>query len=164
VFGNPRVITRNKEKAMSIEGILAAIGGPGGAIVQPEGGSDVTPLSPLGLDQTAAAPAPQGVEPQQGAGSGSGGLYANPGEVADGQVHVGGNRPDSSRGPEQRPVLADTVGHLTAGQVNRPEGGTAPLAAPVGRPDHALGRDQSTGAGLNPALGRMPKVPPGQVQ
>jgi hypothetical protein len=149
---------------MDIQSILSAIGGPGGAIVQPEGGSDVTPLQPLGLDQQGPAPAPVSVTSQQGAGSTTGGLYPNPGEVADGVVLVGGRAPDSSQGPEQRPVLADTVGRLTAGQVNRPEGGTAPLAAPVGRPDHALGRDQSTGAGLNPALGRMPKVPPGQVQ
>src|SRR5207245_2788584 len=75
----------------------------------------------------------------------------NPGEPADGQVLVGGNRPDSSRGPEQRPVLSG-IASLTAGQANRPEGGTAPLAAPVGRDDTALGRDQSLGQQLNPAL------------
>lgn len=62
---------------------------------RPEGGEQDGPLS-----QTVTGPLPGGtnrfpqvapanVEPQQGAGSGSGGLYPNPGEVADGTIQVG---------------------------------------------------------------------------
>src|SRR2546425_1075724 len=100
---------------MTIEGILAAIGGPGGAIVQPGGGSDVTPLSPLGLARTGAEPGtPKNVNAQQGAGSGAGGLYPGPGEPTSGTVHVGGNAPDSSTGPPQLPAFSG-IASLTAG-------------------------------------------------
>lgn len=146
----------------NIDEIVSAIGNPNGSPHQPEGGSDIAaPLNPLGLDRTGAEPFPAVVAPQQGAGSGSGGL--TPGAqgsptAGDGAVLTGykGDAYAGQGGPEQRPILSGIAG-LTAGQINTPAdgnpvGSTAPAAAPVGRDDTALGRDQSTGAGLNPAF------------
>src|SRR3989442_1009762 len=94
-----------------ISSIIAAIGGSTKVPVQPEGDANVTPLTQLGLDRVGGEPAPVQVSAAQGAGSTSGGLYPGAtGAASDGQVLVGGNRPDSSTGPEQRPVLSDTVG------------------------------------------------------
>jgi hypothetical protein len=74
--------------------------------------------------------------------------------ASDGTIHVGGNAPNSSQGPRQLSV-APGLGALTAGGnfgANRPSGGDVPGAAPVGRDDTALGRDQSQGLVINPAL------------
>ena len=54
-------------------------------------------------------------------------------------------------GPEPVPFQSG-IPSLTAGVVNRPAGGDQPFSEPVGRPDHALGRDQSMGQGINPML------------
>jgi hypothetical protein len=141
---------------MDINEVKAAIGGQTAVPHQPEGGHDVQPLNPLGLDRQGAEPAPETVNAQQGAGSGSGGLTPGAqGSAADGTVEPGNDDNYSAQGgPEQ---LAPTPGisALTAGGnfgANRPLDGTAPAAAPVGRPDHALGRDQSLGQGINPML------------
>jgi hypothetical protein len=139
---------------MELSEIQAAIGGPTAVPHQPEGPSEVQPLTPLGLDRTGAEPVPSNVTSAQGAGAGSGGLYPNPGEPTSGTVHVGGNALDSSTGPRQLSVVPG-LGALTAGGnfgANRPSGGEVPGAAPVGRDDSALGRDQSLGQGINPAL------------
>ena len=151
---------------MNLEEIQAAIGGPTHVPSQPEGGSDVQPLPGHGASGPGTQPAPENVTAAQGAGSTSGGLTPGAQQV-NGSIHIGGvNRPDSSQGPRQLSVVPG-LGALTAGGnfgANRPPGGAMPGGEPVGRPDHALGRDQSTGAGLNPALGRMPKTPPWQVR
>src|SRR5437879_2368393 len=113
---------------MDTSEIQAAIGGPGGAIVQPEGGSDVTPLPGHGQSGPGTQPFPATVEPQQGAGSTSGGLTPGASGVAsDGTIHVGGNAPDSSTGPGQLPAVSG-ISALTAGGnfgANRPLDGTA---------------------------------------
>src|SRR5207237_60435 len=99
--------------------------------------------------------------PQQGAGSTSGGLYPGASGVAsDGTIHVGGNAPDSSQGPDQRPTLSG-IASLTAGQVNRPEGGAAlPGEQPGATNDPRLGGD-GTGQGINPALKKALSPRPG---
>jgi hypothetical protein len=76
---------------MDLAEILAAIGGPVGSISRPDGGSDVTPLTQLGLDRPAAEGFPENVTFQQGAGSP--GNFLTPlqqGEATDGQVLTGG--------------------------------------------------------------------------
>jgi hypothetical protein len=132
---------------MDISEVIAAIGGQTKVPSQPEGGSDVTPLSPLGPDRVGAEEAPPNVNAAQGAG----GPYLAPGaqgQASDGTVMVGGNALDSSSGPEQLQPQSG-IAALAPGPA-RPDGGAAPAASPVGRPDHALGRDQ--GQALNPAL------------
>ena len=101
---------------MDLSKIIAATGGPVPYDHRPDGGSDVVPLAPLGLDRVVGEPAPGNVTAQQGAGGGTA-LTPNGGHLADGSLHTGGNRPDSSGGPEQLPVLPAKSGlsYLTVG-------------------------------------------------
>ncbi len=155
---------RSNPPRMDVNEIKAAIGGPTAVPHQPEGGSNVVPLNPTGLDKTTAEPFPVNVEPQQGAGSGG---YLTPGaQPGSGTILVGGNAPDSSGAPEQRPTLSG-IPRLTAGQINRPSDGSAVGAVPSeapGAPSTSLSAGGGTGQGLNPALGWMPKTRPGQVK
>jgi hypothetical protein len=166
------VIVRNLEESeekMSIEDVIAAISGPSRPPVQPEGGSDVQPLPGHGTSGLGGAqPSPgANVEAQQGAGSTSGGLYPGASGVAsDGTIQKGYKGSSYSQGGPQQLSVVPGLGALTAGGnfgANTPAGGAVIPGEPVGRPGHALGRDQSQGQSLNPALGKMPKTPPGQV-
>jgi|SRR5579864_3925079 len=85
---------------MNLSEIIAGIAGPTAYDHRPEGGSDVTPLAPLGLDRVVGEMAPTSPGPQQGAGGGS--SLTPAANITDvGTIHTGGNRPDSSNGPDQ---------------------------------------------------------------
>jgi hypothetical protein len=146
--------TRSNPSRMSVDEIEAAIQGQTSPPHRPEGGNDVQPLTQLGLDRVGAEAAPQNVSAAQGAG---GTAYLTPGSqgvAADGTVLVGGNAPDSSGGPAQRPTLSG-VSSLTAGQINRPADGSAAPVLPgevPGGPQPQLAPGGGTGSGLNPAL------------
>jgi hypothetical protein len=136
---------------MELSEIQSAIGGPTQLPAKPDGDPNATVLNPLGMDRVGAEEAPQNVTAQQGAGSGTGGLTPNAGQVADGSVHVGGNAPDSSGGPPQLPAGSGLVA-LTPGHDGRPEGGAVlPGEPPGAAKDPRLGADQ-TGQGINPML------------
>jgi len=57
---------------------------------------------------------------------------------------------DHYAGPQPEQAQPSQIDRLTASTVNSPEGGAQPFAAPVGRPDTGLGRDQSQQ--VNPML------------
>jgi hypothetical protein len=141
---------------MDVNEILDAIGGQTHVPHQPEGPSEVQPLNPLGLDRVGGEPFPANVNAQQGAGAGSGGL--TPGAqgsptAGDGTVEPGNDDNYSGQGG---PVLLEPSQGIAALAPDpahgRPAGSAPPAGEVVGRPDHALGRDQSLGQGINPML------------
>jgi hypothetical protein len=139
---------------LDIKEVKAAIGGPTAVPHQPEGSAgDVPPLSPLGLDRSIAEPFPANVEAQQGAGSGAVLTPGAVGSAVDGTVEPGNDDNYSSQGGPDLLAPSSGLSALTPDPSHgRPAGSAPPAAAPVGRPDHALGRDQSLGQGINPML------------
>jgi len=135
---------------MDVNEVISAIGGPVQLPAKPDGDPNHAPLAQLGLDKPEPESAPANVESQQGAG---GAGYLTPGatgQASDGTVEPG-NVHDYA-GPQPEQAEPSQIDRLTASVVNRPEGGGSPAAAPVGRPDYALGRDQGQGQEINPAL------------
>jgi hypothetical protein len=151
--GNEMSEIRSDTPGMPLDLFKAAIGGPTQAPFQPEGGTDVVPLSPLGLDKTTPEPFPSQVSAQQGAG-GPGSLTPGAqGVAADGRVEAGTADNYSAMGGPDLLAPSSGLSALTPDPSHgRPSGSTPPSGEPVGRVDHALGRDQSTGQLLNPAL------------
>jgi len=138
---------------MNLSEIQSAIGGPNADVPhQPEGGSNVIPLSPLGLDKAEPEDFPATPNAQQGAGSAG---YLTPGakgSASDGTVEPGNVHGYGQVGPAML-TPSQGIGALTPDPSHgRPMDGVDPAAAPVARPDTALGRDQGDGQSLNPAL------------
>jgi hypothetical protein len=110
----------------TIDEVAAAIGGPTDVPHQPEGGSDVTPLTGHHLTKPAAEPGVTVPGAQRGAGSAS--LTPAPGEPADGRVRkgfLGSSYREGSLTAAQPPLRG--VASLTAGVVNTPSDGGTPV-------------------------------------
>jgi hypothetical protein len=97
---------------------------------RPEGGIEGgTPgYMPLpGGSSNVPQPAPTTVGPQQGAGSGSGGLYPNPGEAATGTVQVGYKGSTYSYGGADSQSPASQGNEFVTGGTNGASVGALPV-------------------------------------